>query len=108
MTTATTICQKAAELVEGDRHVQYGPMKENLGNCAKLWTAYLGVSISAEQVAWLNVLQKCARTKTGSYNLDDYVDAAGYAGIAGEVSRPISRPIDLLRRVGLSEAGVGD
>lgn len=121
MTTATTICQKAAELVKGDRHDQYGPMKENLGNIATLWTAYLGVSISAEQVAWLNILQKCARTKTGSHNLDNYVDAAGYAGIAGEVhistkseasaqalydsrGRPFPPPLNILKRVGIGEA----
>ena len=29
---------------------------------------------------------KIARTKTGATNADDYIDAAGYIGIAGEIA----------------------
>ena len=32
------------------------------------------------------VLLKIARSKTGTFNLVDFVDAAGYAGIAAEVA----------------------
>ncbi len=137
MTTATTICQKAAKLVGGDRERQHGDKKENLGNCAALWAAYLGIPITAEQVAWMNVLQKCARTKTGEHNPDDYVDAAGWSGCAGEVhalkgrqsistvlqqigggqslkelipnpSLPLENPISDTHLRALSEASVGD
>lgn len=101
MTTATTICQRAAALVGGDRLQQHGEADRNFENIAKLWSAYLGMPIAAEQVAWLNVLQKCARTKTGKFNLDDYVDAAGYAGIAGAV-HPSSPSV--LQRVGSGES----
>jgi hypothetical protein len=31
-------------------------------------------------------LFKIARRHSGSYNADDYVDAAGYAGCAGEIA----------------------
>ena len=51
-----------------------------------LWSAYLGTPITARDVALMMVLLKVARTKTGAFNLDDYVDAAGYAGIAVEVA----------------------
>ena len=32
------------------------------------------------------VLLKIARTQAGSHNIDDYVDACGYAAIAGEIA----------------------
>lgn len=32
------------------------------------------------------VLLKAARTRTGTFNLDDFVDMAGYAGCAGEIA----------------------
>ena len=32
------------------------------------------------------VLLKTARTKTGAYNPDDFIDMAGYSVIAGELS----------------------
>lgn len=43
------------------------------------------MSITADQVALMMVLLKVARTKTGGLNIDDYVDMAGYAGVAGEI-----------------------
>ena len=55
-------------------------------NIAALWSAYLGMPITARDAALMMVLLKVARTKTGAFNLDDYVDAAGYAGIAAEVA----------------------
>ena len=89
----------------GERNVEYGSPVRNLGDCAELWTAYLagktsGCSIgatggapiggqyelTAEDVAWLNVLQKIARTFNGKASADTYEDAAAYAAIAGECS----------------------
>jgi hypothetical protein len=58
-----------------------------------LFTAYLaakygellhGFVLTAEDVAWLNVLQKMARTFNGSSKPDTYIDAATYSAIAGE------------------------
>jgi hypothetical protein len=40
--------------------------------------------LTAEDVAWLNVLQKMARTFNGSSKPDTYIDAATYSAIAGE------------------------
>ena len=33
------------------------------------------------------MLLKIARTQAGSHNIDDYVDACGYAAIAGEIAQ---------------------
>lgn len=84
---------KAAELTDGDRDTEYGPPAKNLGECAALWRSYIegkyGVlaPIDSEDVAWMNVLQKIARTYTGSAKPDTYIDAAAYSAIAGEVAK---------------------
>lgn len=85
--------QRAAELTNGDRDAEYGPPAKNLSECAALWRAYIegkyGVTtpITAEDVAWMNVLQKVARSYSGSAKPDTYIDAAAYSAIAGEVAK---------------------
>lgn len=87
---AEHICSKAAQLVGGDRAKTHGDKIENHQNIAALWNAYLGWGIetplTAQNVAMMMALVKVARTKLGSHNPDDYVDLAGYAGVAGEIA----------------------
>lgn len=90
---------EAARLTSGDRDREYGTPYINLSDCAMLWTAYLcgkyggqtvdllQLSLTAEDVAWLNVLQKIARTFSGHPKPDTYIDAAAYAAIAGECAK---------------------
>ncbi len=88
------ILENALSHTSGDRDVEYGPPKKNLDDVARLWDAYLvgkyahkeTVQITAEDVAWLNVLQKMARTFSATIKQDTYEDAAAYAAIAGECS----------------------
>jgi hypothetical protein len=75
----------AASLVSGDRAKKHGDMFLSHDLIAKLWTAYLGNTIEAHDVACLMTLLKIARTQCGETNPDDYVDAAGYMAIAGEL-----------------------
>lgn len=84
--TASEICAKAADIVRGDRAVTHGDKVENHRNIAALWSAYLGKEIDAEDVALMMALLKIARTQSGTFNPDDYVDLAGYAGCAGEIA----------------------
>lgn len=83
---AEEICTRAAELVGGDRAKTHGDKFENHLNIARLWSAYLGVALTPEQVCWMMVLLKVARTKTGTNNPDDALDAVGYAALAGEIA----------------------
>lgn len=83
---ASKILMRAAELVGGERDRQHGDKLENHENIARLWSAYLEVEITAAQAALMLNLLKVARTKTGDFNLDDYLDMAGYAGCAGEIA----------------------
>lgn len=82
---AAEVCLHAADLVGGDRAKTHGDKTANHQNIAALWSAYLGTAVTADQVAIMMVLLKVARTKTGGLNRDDYVDMAGYAGVAAEI-----------------------
>lgn len=83
--SAPGVISSALALTGGDRESQHGDKVDNHQNIARLWSAYLGVTITADQVALMMVLLKVARTKTGQLNRDDFVDMAGYAGVAGEI-----------------------
>jgi hypothetical protein len=92
MKQAAEFCARAADLVAGDREKQHGDKVDNMSNIARLWTAYLQSSgravntVTAEDIPHMMVLMKVARTQTGNFNPDDYIDMAGYAGVGGEVA----------------------
>lgn len=93
--SAHTILTKAAQIVQGDRAAQHGPKERNHQNIADHWNAYLKnnlkTPLTAHDVALMMIELKIARAK-GSIemnlpaNPDNYVDMAGYAGVAGEIA----------------------
>lgn len=93
---ADDFCTEAARLVSGDREAQHGDKKSNFECVALLWNAYIraralcgkgtGWDLEAVDVGSLMELLKVARRLTGSFNADDYIDAAGYAGCTGEIA----------------------
>ena len=88
----TDILEKTKKLVSESRHDKHGDKVINHENIGRLWNAYLAnkfklnLNLLPEDVANLMCLLKIARTQAGSFNLDDHVDAAGYAGISGEIA----------------------
>lgn len=80
------ILMEALDLIFEDRHRTHGRPEENLANIATMWDAWCRVSrdaqMTAHDVAIMMALLKIARTQTGVYNRDDYVDAAGYIALA--------------------------
>jgi hypothetical protein len=82
---------RAESLVSGERNIQHGEKAENLGKIATLWTAWLTIrrdptgELTASDVAALCTLLKLARTQSGQYNPDDYVDGPGYFAIMGQL-----------------------
>ena len=86
MKKSSDYIKKAIELVDGQRAIDYGDKTLNHQNIADLWNAYLGTEISAHDVAICMLLVKVARLKNMCTD-DCYVDIAGYAGIAGEISK---------------------
>lgn len=87
--TADEILKTAASLVCGERAKQHGDMHSCFDKVAQLWDAYLAIRSEARftphDVACMMELLKIARRHSGTSNPDDYIDAAGYAAIAGEL-----------------------
>lgn len=79
-----SILEEAQRVVDGPRQQDYGTPVENHQRTADLWTAYLhgkyGIpfEVSAEDVCFLNILQKVSRGING-LTRDTLVDIAGYA-----------------------------
>ena len=85
------LLEKCIELVSNDRAKQHGDWFENHQNIADLWTVYLRMhkkiskdtKIEPDNVAELIELQKIARGALGDFVLDNHIDGASYAAIAG-------------------------
>lgn len=90
--TATEIAARAAELVGGDREKQHGSKRENFTKIAEMWNAYMAIRrdldapFDALDVGHMMAAMKLARTQLGAFNLDNYVDGAGYFACAGEIA----------------------
>ncbi len=86
---AEKFLKRAKKIVAGSRHDLHGDRHETFELVAQYWNVYLdknGIELSGSDVAVLLSLLKTARSQVGRYNEDDYVDAAGYQGIAGEIA----------------------
>lgn len=80
---------KAGNLIDGDRHEEYGEAKDNFALIAKYWNGHLGLVdfITVRDVAMMMALMKIARTHgDGRKSRDTFVDICGYAALAGEIN----------------------
>jgi len=80
------VLEKAQKIVTGARQATYGSPEDCFATIAGLWGSYLGISLSPTDVAMLMVLLKVARSKGRVDYADNYIDIAGYAACAGELS----------------------
>lgn len=79
--------------VRGERTDSYGAPEDSFQLIGDLWTTYLNGNkpecihtyISPKDVAMMLCLLKVARTVGGKDKLDNYVDLANYAVIAGDM-----------------------
>tara|TARA_R110000744_G_scaffold64105_2_gene132013 strand:+ start:991 stop:1284 length:294 start_codon:yes stop_codon:yes gene_type:complete len=85
------ILLRAAELVNGGRQETHGDTKTNHEQIAEFWNIFLdgklqpSAAITSDEVAIMMTLLKISRSQRGKDNVDDYVDAAAYMAIAGEL-----------------------
>jgi uncharacterized protein DUF6378 len=79
-----SVALEAHEIVNGQRRADYGPVEESFETIAAMWSAYLEVGLSAQDVAMLMVLLKVCRYGE-SRTWDSLVDIAGYADCAGQI-----------------------
>ena len=95
--TRSEILEAAHDCVCGKREQDYGKPEDNFNTIGLLWSVYLNAAhpeytkafpyngITAKDVATIMALLKVARIATGS-SPDSFVDLAGYAACAGEIS----------------------
>jgi hypothetical protein len=83
--TRSEILQQAEQAINGQRELDYGSPENNFSLIAKLWSAYLGETISPVDVSMMMCLLKIARIKNGGGTGDSFVDLAGYAACGGEI-----------------------
>ena len=82
------IVEKMCECIFKDRQNSYGKPEDNFQTIANFWNEYLGIKddtfkLTKQDVANMMLLLKVARMKSSPEHLDNYIDAAGYAVIAG-------------------------
>ena len=84
--TRSECLEKAARCVLKDRQDQYGEPENCFGMIAGMWTAYLGVFLTAFDVSMMMALLKIARAKANPHHGDSLVDLAGYAACGAELA----------------------
>ncbi len=91
--TKEEILAKASDLVSNDRNKSHGDAFNNHAEIAEFWNIFLDkklkpmANITADDVAIMMILLKISRHTQGEkINMDNFVDMAGYAAIAGEIS----------------------
>lgn len=86
LSTPIDILNEAATVL-GDRNDEYGGPFEMHIRISEYWNTYLGdYFVGPQDVAMMLLLMKVARINLGVPRRDNYVDLAGYASIAGELS----------------------
>lgn len=85
------ILQQAKQLVSNDRESTHGDARQNHEQIAEFWNIFLDnklkpmAAITCDDVAVMMALLKISRSTQGKFNVDDYIDAAAYMAIAGDL-----------------------
>ena len=81
---------EAHGVINGERQDAYGNPEDNFQRIAEMWNDYLydvlNVALQPRDVALMMALLKIARISTGTATRDSYIDAAGYIGLASDMS----------------------
>ena len=89
-----TILSEADELINADRHEDYGQYVDNAGRIAELWSTYKGIEITREDVTAMMILLKVARLAQTPTHRDSWLDIAGYVGCLGTLPEYTDQPLD--------------
>ena len=80
------IIEKVASTILGARQDTYGNPEDSFSLISQYWSVYLRIEITPTQVADMMELLKIARRQNQQFHLDNYIDGAGYAILAGELA----------------------
>ena len=96
MTRAETL-DAAKACVCQNREQEYGSPENNFATIADMWNKYLYArwgsgnvpagQVTSMDVAMMMALLKIARTATGTFKEDSFVDACGYIACAAELAK---------------------
>lgn len=82
------LCERVLNLVAFDRQSDYGCANRSFGRIAALWSALLGIEITAPQVAGMMILLKASRLEgSGWRHEDSWLDLMGYALLGADLAR---------------------
>lgn len=80
------LCKEVQSKICGERQDIYGYPEDSFKMIADFWSVYLGIEIKPSQAATMLELMKIARSKGQKYSMDNFIDGAGYALLAGELA----------------------
>lgn len=94
--TRAEILKAAERCVCTDRNQQYGEPEDNFRIIAALWNVYLfgrgaKAQLNPADIGAMMALFKLGRIATGGNKADNFIDLAGYAACAGEISTESGR-----------------
>ena len=76
----TSVLEEAQEIIHGPRRDDYGHPLDNHGLTAAFWESHLGEKVTAEDVCFMNIMQKISRARTtGKITRDTLIAICGYA-----------------------------
>lgn len=78
--------EKALDIIQGDRHNEYGPAQDHFKEAASVWSLLLKQEVTSSQVILCLAALKLVRLSTKNNHQDSWVDLAGYAALGNEVS----------------------
>ena len=81
---ASDYLNEAKAIIE-DRGMDYGHPSDNMQRTARLWSAYLEMPITDDQVAMCLALVKVARSMETA-KVDNFIDGAAYFAISGQLA----------------------
>jgi len=79
-------CLDGARSAVSERGISYGKAEDNFALIARMWSAWLGVPVTAVDVAIMMGHVKDARLKNTPDHADSWIDKAGYAACGAEVA----------------------
>jgi len=78
--------ETALDIIQGDRHNEYGPAQDHFKEAAIVWSLILKKEVTSAQVILCLAALKLVRLSTKNNHQDSWVDLAGYAALGNEVS----------------------
>jgi hypothetical protein len=84
--TRSEILEIAHGYITQDRAATHGGAEDSFADIAAMWSVYLEHPVGPEDVCMMMVLLKAVRFKNNPQHVDNPIDVAGYAALAGEIA----------------------